>query len=531
MKNLKKLAYIAALPFLFSCSDTVDQSIDVTQVCAYLQPFEDEDANYVTRTQIDVSASDQISYKWGVGDVLGIFPDQGTQVSFELSASSLSADGLSATFDGGAWALKSGHSYYSYFPFSYGCFDKTVNKTNIPVSYLGQKQAAFNDTSNAGQYDFNAAGSSSASGGGIAFNFKRLGALLRVKFTLPQTATYKKLILKTGTSSAIPVSGTVDLSAASIAYAPSTYASSLSVDLNNVSGTVGQTAYVYMMLPPMTLKTQGVTMTATLEYDDKSTTYNLCTAGTTTPNTPDFKADIRYKRDAVYASGDPEGTMSGGNDEGQQIPEYVDLGLTSGTLWATCNVGATTPEGYGDYFAWGEIETYYSNQSPLTWKDGKTNGYSMLSYKYAASCSPSLKVSKYCTQQYYGTLIDNKNVLELDDDAAYNIIGNDWKTPTKEQFTELINECKWSWNSTKGGYVVSSKKSGNTNSLFFPCTGFYEGDYYNASASFCFYWTSSLNVDNPYNACYVFVHYSYSSASIAYDFQRGCGLPIRPVRK
>ena len=468
----------------------------------HLPQFEDE--ALATRTLIEVSSSDQISYKWGVGDVLGIYPDAGTQVAFELSASSLSADGLSATFDGGAWALKGGHSYYAYFPFSYDCFSASVNKTNIPISYLGQKQSAFGDTSNAGQYDFNAAGPTSSSTGNLSFNFVRLGALLRVKFTLPATATYKTLTLNT-TSASIPVKGTVDLTSSSIAYSPKEYASSLSVNLNNASGTVGQAAYVYMMLPPMALKTQSKTMTVTLSYDDKSTTYNICTAGTTTENTPDFKANTRYKRDAVYVSGDPEGTMSGGDDEEEPKMnnghEYVDLGLPSGLKWATMNVGATTPEGFGDYFAWGETEPYYteghSQDNPCSsWKTGKT-GYNSENYKWCNGSSYTQ--TKYCTSSSCGT-VDNKTTLESSDDAAAKNWGGSWRMPTKAEQDELRNNCTWTWTTQNGvrGYKVSSKT--NNNSLFLPAAGGRDDGHLSDVGSWGYYWSSSLNSDYSYFA-------------------------------
>lgn len=513
-----------------SCSNEETAFENTEKVTMNLPQFEDEAS--ATRTSIEVSSSDQISYKWGVGDVLGIYPDAGTQVAFELSASSLSADGLSATFDGGAWALKGGHSYYAYFPFSYDCFSASVNKTNIPISYLGQKQSAFGDTSNAGQYDFNAAGPTSSTTGSLSFNFVRLGALLRVKFTLPATATYKTLTLNAG-SSVIPVKGTVNLAASSIAFTPKDYASSLSVDLNNASGTVGQTAYVYMMLPPMILKTQGKTMTVTLSYGDgKSTTYNICAAGTTTENTPDFKANTRYKRDAVYVSGDPEGTMSGGDDEEESNMEngheYVDLGLPSGLKWATMNVGATTPEGYGDYFAWGETEPYYtaghSQDNPCSsWKTGKTAGYDWASYKWCNGSEDTQ--TKYCKSSSYG-IVDNITTLELADDAAYKNWGGSWRMPTKAEQDELRTNCTWTWTTQNGvsGYKVSSKT--NSNSIFLPAAGGRWGSDLGRAGSFGDCWSSSLR-ESLSNDAYCLLFYS-SGVDWSYSYRYG-GLSVRAV--
>ena len=100
-------------------------------------------------------------------------------------------------------------------------------------------------------------------------------------------------------------------------------------------------------------------------------------------------------------------------NEPQDEHEWVDLGLTSGTLWATCNVGATAPEDYGDYFAWGETEP--------------KEDYSWSTYKW---CNGSYKTqTKYCTNSKYGT-VDDKTELEPEDDAAFVNWGSTWRMPT-----------------------------------------------------------------------------------------------------
>ena len=297
-----KILSLAAFALLTAVSCTQEEAFQenrITRVNLELPDFLEEDG---TRSQINVSASDGISYSWAIGDVLGIFPDEGDQVSFRLTESSLSADGKNATFDGGAWALKDGHTYYSYFPFSYENFSESSSLSAIPVDYTGQSITEWGDTKNAGKYDFNAAGGTSSNSGALSFQFQRLGALLRVKLTLPATATYQKLTLSTD-ASVIPVKGKVNLSASTIAYIPQTYASEISVNLNDIWGTKDQIAYVYLMLPPMTLLTQDKFLTATLSYNDgrsKGAIYSLCKSGDTTPHTPDFKANTIYKRDAVF---------------------------------------------------------------------------------------------------------------------------------------------------------------------------------------------------------------------------------------
>ena len=107
--------------------------------------------------------------------------------------------------------------------------------------------------------------------------------------------------------------------------------------------------------------------------------------------------------------------------------EWVDLGLPSGTLWATCNVGANTPEEYGDYFAWGETEP----------KDY----YGWNTYKWCNGSRYTL--TKYCTDSSYGYngFVDNKAELDPEDDAAYVNWGSSWRIPTTEQQCELYENC------------------------------------------------------------------------------------------
>ena len=157
--------------------------------------------------------------------------------------------------------------------------------------------------------------------------------------------------------------------------------------------------------------------------------------------------------------------------------EWVNLGLPSGLLWATCNVGASTPEEFGDYFAWGETEP----------KDG----YDWSTYKWCDGNSSSL--TKYNDSRYDG-IVDNKRVLELSDDAAYVNWGDSWHMPTKEDWIELMSFCNLRFTSQNGesGCRIESK-SNNGVFIFLPATGFYTG-FYNERSEYCwpFYWSSSL---------------------------------------
>ena len=189
---------------------------------------------------------------------------------------------------------------------------------------------------------------------------------------------------------------------------------------------------------------------------------------------------------------------------------YVDLGLS--VKWATCNVGASKPEEYGDYFAWGETKPKdYYNWSTYKWCNRTRNTQ-----------------TKYCTDSDYGT-VDNKTTLDLSDDAARANWGGSWRMPTKAEQDELRENCTWTWTTQNGvkGYKVTSKKSGYTNkSIFLPAAGGHYGSSLDLAGSRGDYWSSSLNTAFPYCA----YDLSFSSDYVNWDnYYRRNGFSVRPV--
>ena len=189
--------------------------------------------------------------------------------------------------------------------------------------------------------------------------------------------------------------------------------------------------------------------------------------------------------------------------------EYVDLGLPSGIKWATCNVGATKPEEYGGYYAWGETE--------------ESENYDWSTYKW---CKGSYNtMTKYCTNSSYGT-VDNKKVLDPEDDVAHVKWGGNWRMPTKTEQDELRTNCNWTWTTQNGvnGYKVTSKTNGN--SIFLPAAGYRYGMYLYNSGSHGLYWSCSLDGGYSYNACYLY----FDSGYYAWDnYYRYSGRSVRPV--
>ena len=200
--------------------------------------------------------------------------------------------------------------------------------------------------------------------------------------------------------------------------------------------------------------------------------------------------------------------------------DYVDLGLPSGTLWATCNVGASSPEDYGDYFAWGEIVPYAEN--------GKTT-FGWNNYKWCNGAEKTL--TKYCTVSSYGNngFTDNLTELETEDDAAYVNWGADWRIPSQEQIAELINSSytttEWTTQNGVNGWKITSKTNGN--SIFLPAAGNCGSSSLTNEGSYGYYWSRALFTSRP---SVVYGLYFYSS-SIGTDRPNRCiGSSVRPVR-
>ena len=205
------------------------------------------------------------------------------------------------------------------------------------------------------------------------------------------------------------------------------------------------------------------------------------------------------------------------------VPEAVDLGLS--IKWASFNLGATKPEEYGDYYAWGEAEPYYSSQDPLIWNEGKEAGYDWPSYKYCMG-TEAYSMTKYCTDSHYGNgYSDTKIVLDPEDDAAHVNLGGNWRMPTDAEWTELRENCTWTWITQNGvnGRLVTAI---NGNSIFLPAAGCRDFTDLNLVGLFGDYWSSSLDTNSPFSAW----DGSFGSGDVRRSsLIRSHGYSVRPV--
>ena len=186
--------------------------------------------------------------------------------------------------------------------------------------------------------------------------------------------------------------------------------------------------------------------------------------------------------------------------------EWVDLGLS--VYWATMNVGASTPSGYGGYFAWGETT--------------KKLEYSWSTYKWCNGNYNSM--TKYCTKSDYGT-VDNKTILDSSDDVAHVKWGGNWRMPTIEELRELMDKCTWTWTTQDGhnGYKVTGP---NGNTIFLPAAGFrYDGSLGRAGSAGG-YRSRTLNESGSYGAWFLNFNSSFFNADYTVRYY---GFTVRPV--
>ncbi len=201
---------------------------------------------------------------------------------------------------------------------------------------------------------------------------------------------------------------------------------------------------------------------------------------------------------------------------------FVNLGLPSGTLWATCNVGADNPEDYGLYFAWGETTGYTSDTN-----DG--HSFDWTSYKYAIDNNNNL--TKYCQQSSYGNdgFTDTLAELELSDDAAYVNWGSEWRMPSFDQIKELFNSAYTTteWTTQNGVYGRKITSVSNNKSIFLPAAGCRYGTSVYGTGSDGYYWSRTLNSSHPYGAYYLYFNSGNMDRVIDNRFY---GFSVRPVR-
>ena len=206
-------------------------------------------------------------------------------------------------------------------------------------------------------------------------------------------------------------------------------------------------------------------------YNNENLIASGLTATTYTVGNLAAETEYCYYVTAVNEAGESEASTAAcaTTESGLNGHECVDLGLPSGLLWASCNVGASSPENYGNYYAWGETEPAPNNN-------------------YSSSNCPAhgLSISELQSQGY----IDDDGNLTSSHDAARANWGGSWRMPTYEEQKELLDNCTWTWTTQNGvnGYNVTGP---NANSIFLSAAGYRNGSSLYSARSFGTYWSST----------------------------------------
>ncbi len=508
---------------LFSCTNDNElassKSEYVNSVRVTVEDFLPESAS---RTAYTVD-SKGFHFQWVDGDALGIYPVGGDQVKFPISA----GDGANtAAFDGGAWKLRSEYQYAAYYPFSANNY--TISEKSLPVSYTGQAQDGDGSTAHLGKYDYLAcAATTPDAGGGVDLTMKHLGAFVRLQLTMPKADTYSSVVLESDGAKFVTV-GTFDLTAATPAIIPTETSSTYTINLTNVSTTEkNQVITVYTIVAPANLSTSNIKVSV---HGTDKTTYVQTVPG------KNFIARSAYN---FAIDNFPSGTNASGEDVGWEEPattgmenghEWVDLGLS--VKWATMNVGAGSIYETGHYFSWGETEPkeYYGFDNT----------------KYFSYYNDHYYVSKYClssAHEYWNGTgePDGLNTLISTDDAATENWGGRWRTPTIENFNELIDKCSFSIETISGSRLV--KVTGPNGNIFYIANDSYKSGgsdgkskvFSGVDRYYIYLTTSNLNSSGSFavKTFRIIPYYkngNYSISETNFDnWDRSIGIPVRAV--
>ncbi len=300
-------------------------------------------------------------------------------------------------------------------------------------------------------------------------------------------------------------------------YSSSVFVSSITLSNTEVTLNTGKTFQLSATITPSTAS--GVTLVWASSDPSVATVSNT---GLVTATDKEGTATITATIAGTTLVASTEVTVSS-----KPAHEYVDLGLPSGTLWATCNIGAENPEDYGDYFAWGETKGYNSGKTIFDWEYYKwcsnKDWTGMTKYTYPDNQTDGIW---YSGSTFIG---DNKTELDPEDDAAYVNWGSEWRMPTRAQQDELRNTSytTWTWTTMNGknGYKVS-KKSDSSVYIFLPAAGCRYDSSLNSAGSNGYYWSRSLDTSYSYFAYYLYFHSGNFDWN---DYNRYYGRSVRPV--
>lgn len=394
---MKRVIAFATFIGLCACSaeallqtDSVEEHAEYKSVTMSLPPAVFDD---YPETKNEAILGSSIQYVWSATDTVGIFPDAGSQIYFSMAGG---AGQTSAKFDGGGWALKKGSGYYSYFPF---VPDFYIDKSAIPITFIGQKQTGNGDPGRAylGNYCYMVAkGVSDETTGSLYFNYERVGVLFRMRIPV-QAGTYTSLTLRVE-GNKLAEKGTIDAVNIDKVIHDASYIDHITLDLEDLTMTSAGTLVGFLMLPPFDMSGSQVNFELT-KSDGTVVTSSAVgknfTLGKTYDNAPKFSVS------PISAELDAEG------------------GIVSFQITAT-GTSAYTVDSDSDW---------------LTLLTKPTSGTSVISARASANTGKArtghIIVSEKVTSS--GTQVILRNILTVTQDhSGLNIGVGDWESGDDE---------------------------------------------------------------------------------------------------
>ena len=249
-----KVAIALALLLPACSSGQEDEMVLGDTICKLIitaEEFVNDDNQKGSRTNIDPTKG----FSWAEKDTIGIFPERGDQLPFEMSSG---AGTNVATISGGSWGLKTSEGYAAYYPFSRQNY--FTDRGNMHFSYVGQEQTGDNSTAHLGAFDLMAADNAESNGTSLNFNFKHLGCILRMYVNIPNAGTYSSLALSAEEAAfAKEVKLDLSKSSAEVTHLESSKSISLSLD-GFTSPSDNYTATFYLMSVPFDLAGKTITL-------------------------------------------------------------------------------------------------------------------------------------------------------------------------------------------------------------------------------------------------------------------------------
>ena len=455
------------------------------------------------------SVSGSLKFTWTKGDQVGVWPtlrtgeeETASQVLFTLENGGSTANGI---FKGSGWGLLHDRKYYAYFPYDPDARPTLVTRTFATTA----TQSSNANTAHVGANDvLYATAVTPSDGSSASFQFHHLSSLMRLNISLPtelKSATLKSLVLSSDEEifpTEITYNPTED--EPTVTVTKKTNRLVLRMGANNAGfKPLINTLYAWFMVAPVDL--EGKTINVSLTDGNATYTGHFVGANQIAGHAHQYDLDVS-KLDL------PEGC--------------VDLGL--GVYWATCNLGASAPEHFGDFYAWGETEPYYTavkfaetanppTFSSATWKTGYSAGYTYA--KYFDTTNGGTTFGKYTTPG---------QTLALADDAANARLGGKWRMPTTEEVLALYDACDMTASKMREVRGVLCTSSVTGASIFIPANGFFDGLTYDCVNIGFRLWTSTLaNKSQAYGWYNSYKELDDSNKQCIRNRNRGHG--IRPV--